>query len=122
MYQNSWDMEIHARDLRERRMRHAARMQQLDAADRGRRMQSIGIAARISAVIARAGNFLARAARADLARRSARHGENGARSLPTARSKAHYTAAAPRRQPGPFADMVVIARGSPARNPKQVER
>jgi hypothetical protein len=122
MYHNPWDIEVHAKELRERRMRHAAEMRQLDEAVRDRPIETTGIVDRISAAVASAARVFSRAARADLVRRRARQCENGARTLPNTRSNAPDADAVRRRhQPGPFADMVVIARGGTTRNPKQVK-
>jgi hypothetical protein len=120
MYQNSWEMEVHARDLRERRLRQAARARLLDAAAGDRQMAASRLTSHVASVIAMASAVVSRVVRGDAARQSTEPAQE--LSAAAKRTPAAARMDRQRRQMDPFADMVVIARGRQRRSSRRVQR
>ena len=119
MVLTSWDIEVHAREMRERRQHHAARARLLDEAVREGRMPESSIVSRIAAV---ASEFVSRFVRGEATRQS---GKRRDEEMPAARARSEEIAtpvSRPRREADPFADMVVIARGDLRRATRRVGR
>jgi hypothetical protein len=114
MFHGSWDMEVHAREIRDRHMRRADRERRAAAAVQGRRREG--------ATLGTFGPVRLLAAARDWLFAPARVVSRAPGALPEpepvipdrGRSLPHLPSARPNRLAEPYAHMVVIARGTPA--------